>query len=288
MIGRHKSALISGALLFCMFSASRTLGAPTDTLHLYFGINQYKLTGQHKSQLKKAIDSFRSGNSIIINGFCDYLGSKAYNQPLSERRANQVRDFLKTSNAHISITATGKGQIPKPGFTSASGEPRDRRVDIIYTKPEIANAGKPINRADSLSAKFSKKIDSLPGLEVGKSLPLEELTFEPGRHILRPEARPLLKLLLKVITNNKTLVFEIRGHVCCEDYGNDGIDIDQGTRNLSVNRAREIYYYFLENGIDKSRMTYTGVGSSQPKVYPEVTARDQQLNRRVEIVVLKK
>jgi outer membrane protein OmpA-like peptidoglycan-associated protein len=260
------------------------VGASVDTLHLYFGINQYKLTDKHKLQIKSAIDSSRSDQHIIVNGFCDYLGSKAYNQPLSERRANEVGNFIGGSNPHVSITVAGKGQIPEPGAKSPYGEPHNRRVDIIF----ITQPGKLPTRADSLSARFSKKIDSLAGLEVGKSLPLEELTFEPGRHILRPEARPLLKLLLKVITDNKNLVFEIRGHVCCEDYGNDGVDIDQGTRNLSVNRAREIYYYFLENGIDKSRMTYTGVGSSQPKVYPEVTERDRQLNRRVEIVVLKK
>lgn len=286
MISKSKSNLIPCLLFLCMLSAMRTTGAPIDTLHLYFGINQYKLTDQHKSQLKITIDSFRREQKIVINGFCDYLGSKAYNQPLSERRANEVRNFIRASNQHVSIDATGKGQIPEPGAKSASGEPRDRRVDVIYTKPDIPETS--LTRADSLSAKFSKKIDSLPGLKVGKSLPLEELTFEPGRHILRHEAQPLLKLLLKVINDNKNLVFEIRGHVCCEDYGNDGIDIDQGTRNLSVNRAREIYYYFLENGIDKSRMRYTGVGSSQPKVYPEATALDQQLNRRVEIVVLKK
>jgi len=285
-INRLKLAACLSVLF--LFSALHSAGSMPDTLHLYFGIDQYQLTSQHKSEIKSLVDSLHDAQTITINGFCDYLGSKAYNQPLSEKRADEVKIFMLASASQLSIITSGKGQIPASGDKTNSGDPRNRRVDIIFSKPAVVKQEKAPTKIEIASARFEKKIDSLANLEVGKSLPLEELTFEPGRHILRYEARPLLKKLLKVITDNKTLVFEIRGHVCCEENSQDGIDIDQGTRNLSVNRAREIYYYFLENGIDKSRMTYSGVGASQPKVYPEVTAGDQQLNRRVEIVVLKK
>jgi len=33
-------------------------------------------------------------------------------------------------------------------------------------------------------------------------------------------------------------------------------------------------------------MTYVGLGSTQPKVFPEKTEEDQQANRRVEIKIL--
>ena len=87
---------------------------------------------------------------------------------------------------------------------------------------------------------------------------------------------------------NENIFFEIRGHICC-DYNNpDGYDIDTREYGLSLSRAKYIYYYLLGNGIAKKRMRYTGVGSSKPKIYPEVTDRDRELNRRVEILVIAK
>jgi hypothetical protein len=52
---------------------------------------------------------------------------------------------------------------------------------------------------------------------------------------------------------NPTLEILIGGHVCCF---ND--------MRLSVLRAKTIYDYLVENGIDKSRMKYKGYGLSKP------------------------
>lgn len=255
--------------------------ASSDTLHLYFDIDDYKLTDHHKLQLKALTDSLRETQTITVIGYCDYLGTGSYNQPLSEKRAKEVRYLLLSTGPNLSVVAQGKGQIPGAGAKSRSGEPYSRRVDVIFIKP------KP-RKLIRISAKFAKKIDSLAARGAGTSWPLDELTFLPGRHILRNEVKPLLMQLTQYLLDHPNLVFEIRGHVCCEENGNDSIDIDQHTRDLSINRAREIYYYFFENGIAKRRMTVTGVGSSQPRVYPESSAEAMQLNRRVEIIILKK
>jgi outer membrane protein OmpA-like peptidoglycan-associated protein len=44
--------------------------------------------------------------------------------------------------------------------------------------------------------------------------------------------------------------------------------------------------YLVKNGIDASRLTYKGYGHSRPKVSPEKSPADEQMNRRVEILVL--
>ncbi len=277
---------MKGLILFAFLftytvNALHATTAPCDTLHLYFDIDDYKLTDHHKSQLKALTDSLRETQTITVIGYCDYLGTSSYNQPLSEKRANEVKDLILSTGPNLSVIAQGKGQIPEAGTKSRSGEPYSRRVDVIFIK---SKPRKPIR----VSARFAKKIDSLAARGVGTSWPLDELTFLPGRHILRNEVKPLLMQLTQYLLDHPNIVFEIRGHVCCEENGDDSIDIDQHTRNLSINRAREIYYYFFENGIAKRRMTCTGVGSSQPRVYPESSAEAQQLNRRVEIIILKK
>ena len=266
-----------------MANAVHAMAASSDTLHLYFNIDQYKLTDQHKSQLKVLTDTLKAPQTITVTGHCDYLGTTYYNQPLSEKRANEIKSFLLSKAPNFSVVAAGKGKIAESGALSRRGEPDNRRVDVIFTRPKPKKLG-----PYPVSKRFAKKIDSLATRGIGTSWPLDELTFMPGRHILRNEVKPLLMQLTQYFLDHKNLVFEIRGHVCCEENGDDSIDIDQQTRNLSINRAREIYYYFFENGIEKSRMKCTGVGSSQPRVFPESSAYAQQLNRRVEIIILKK
>jgi len=265
-----------------VINAVHATASSRDTLHLYFNINQYKLTDQHKAQITALTDSLKIPVTITVTGYCDYLGTTYYNQPLSEKRAEEIKNFLLSKAPNLSVVALGKGKISESGTKSRKGEPDNRRVDIIFNRPPKKRLIFPVSK------RFAKKIDSLAARGVGASWPLDELTFVPGRHILRNEVRPLLMQLTQYLLDHPNLVFEIRGHVCCELNGDDSIDTDQGTRNLSINRAREIYYYFFQNGIEKSRMKCTGVGSSQPRVYPEYSAEAQQLNRRVEIIILKK
>jgi len=54
-----------------------------------------------------------------------------------------------------------------------------------------------------------------------------------------------------------------------------------------VQRAREIYLYLSENGVEKDRMSYIGLGAKYPLV-KEFSEHDKALNRRVEVKILSK
>ena len=81
---------------------------------------------------------------IIATGHADRFGSVAYNQRLSERRANAVRDYLAAREIPLNrISATGKGKSqpvtkpneckgPKSAKVLACLQP-DRRVDVEVT-----------------------------------------------------------------------------------------------------------------------------------------------------------
>jgi len=67
--------------------------------------------------------------------------------------------------------------------------------------------------------------------------------------------------------------------VCCTDGVIDAIDKRTKERNLSVARAKFVYEYFLEKGIDKDRMSYEGLAHRFP------LGGSVDKDRRVEIVV---
>jgi outer membrane protein OmpA-like peptidoglycan-associated protein len=293
---RLKITIISIMLIpVLVITKSLACAVPTDTLHLYYGIGVYKLSKIKMEQISLVSDSASNGSAIEINGFADYLGTRGFNQGLSVKRAEEVKKYLGSLGRNLSINAKGKGQVPPGAFHTKAGEPANRRVDLIFNKRIVKKPGdiptlsaSPNDHPDPLKEKFRAKVDSLSLIEIGKSIDFGELTFEPGSHRLTPEALPLLKEITNFLANNKSIAFEIRGHICCNYQQPDGFDIDSKTNNLSLNRAKEVYEYFLANGISFQRMAFKGVGSMQPKIYPELSAKDQKTNRRVEIIILSK
>jgi outer membrane protein OmpA-like peptidoglycan-associated protein len=100
-------------------------------------------TGSHKlrpgAQLKLAKVSgillAYPGLTMEVEGHTDYVGSDAYNQGLSERRANEVRTFLVGQKVPAgAITAVGLGEAqPVADNTTAAGRQQNRRVELVVS-----------------------------------------------------------------------------------------------------------------------------------------------------------
>jgi outer membrane protein OmpA-like peptidoglycan-associated protein len=75
------------------------------------------------------------GLRLQVEGHTDSTGTQAFNQKLSEQRANSVRDYLVQQGLEAdSITATGLGQdSPIADNGTAAGRQKNRRVEIIVS-----------------------------------------------------------------------------------------------------------------------------------------------------------
>jgi len=285
-------------LLLFLLKAIPLLAQKADTVKLFYNINDYQLSVQNKAKLSTVTDSLKGAANISVSGYADYLGSNKSNLTLSLNRANTVKEYLLSANKTLLIIADGKGAIAASSTPTAAGEPQNRRVDIIFTRPKQVRvvvvkpqpSAPPVIKPTPAPANisFADKVKSLDKLQNGSSLTFEELTFQPGRHFLNPGSKRYLDTLASFFTKHPDIKFEIQGHICC-DYGEqDGLDNDTKRYELSTNRAKLIYDYFASRGIDTARMRYIGLGSSKPKVYPEVTEYDRYLNRRVELLIINK
>jgi outer membrane protein OmpA-like peptidoglycan-associated protein len=85
----------------------------------------------------------KAKGTVRIEGHTDSKGSDAYNQKLSERRANSVRDWLVKNEGlkHVRFATTGFGakkpavSNTKPdGSDDAEGRQKNRRVEIVIGK----------------------------------------------------------------------------------------------------------------------------------------------------------
>jgi len=89
------------------------------------------------------------GLTLQIEGHTDSVGSDEFNQQLSERRADSVRDFLAEQGVPASaITARGFGKTqPVASNDTAEGRQRNRRVELVVNGEAIgAAASSPAGR----------------------------------------------------------------------------------------------------------------------------------------------
>ena len=63
---------------------------------IFFGFDQYSIGVAERTKLQD-INNFMAQNTnarILIEGYCDWKGTPAYNKSLGDRRASSVRDYL--------------------------------------------------------------------------------------------------------------------------------------------------------------------------------------------------
>lgn len=100
-----------------------------------FDFDSDQLRPEGKAVLDRVAESIRYYQKPVrIEGHTDSVGSEEYNQGLSERRANAVRDYL-VQNGKIPatlLTAQGFGETrPVASNETAAGRQENRRVEII-------------------------------------------------------------------------------------------------------------------------------------------------------------
>lgn len=278
----------------------------SDTLFLGFDIGKTQLLPRHQEALSKyfAGRQIRAGDTLKLISSADFLGSEAINRPISDDRLASAMQFLSGAGYSDSLILmpVSRGEIPaRQDELKPEGEPWNRTVKLIYLRNrgreigENAISGNEVNPISSkafANGKGRASMGSLDDLEfagAGDKLVLGNLNFQPGRHVLLIESVPDLKKLLSILLRREKLKIEIRGHICCMESGPgliDGIDLDTGTRDLSLRRAQNIYQFLIRNGIDSTRLEYSGFGSSEKIHDPELTEEQKKQNRRVEILVL--
>jgi outer membrane protein OmpA-like peptidoglycan-associated protein len=280
-------------LVLAVLTTTARAQQPKDTLRVYFPFDESVLTPEAQATLDSFVTRYRgqeTAAALAIRGHCDAMGSHAYNEVLSQRRTRTVHDYLLNKGLTKTAVAVVEGfgeRLPLNGNSTPEERRRNRRVEIIWDREgTAATPPSEAPRSDSTPVFTREAIDTV---KEGSTLRLRNINFYGGRHTFLPQATPALNELLEVMRAYPTMVIEIQGHICCR-YGweEDGMDYDAGDMNLSHNRARAVYYFLAENGIDKRRMTYRGFKGTRPLIWPEETEADRTLNRRVEIRIVKK
>ncbi|HYL63437.1 MAG TPA: OmpA family protein [Candidatus Methylomirabilis sp.] len=117
-----------------------------------FDTGSYTLKPGAREKLAKisGIVLAHPGLNLQIEGHTDSVGSDDFNQQLSERRADSVRDFLAEQGVPgSSITAKGFGKTqPVASNDTPEGRQRNRRVELVVNGDAIGNTAAAANVAN--------------------------------------------------------------------------------------------------------------------------------------------
>ncbi len=253
------------------FSFCQDQGGPWS---LYFENDSHTITREQKQfidSIQKT--SLQLTDSIVLKGYASSPADASYNFKLSERRANAVKKQFK---GYTTIIANGFGELE-------GDEEENRRVDIMTWTVYQEKLAFTSNTASP--TKLPKQINNFEDVDIGEKLEIKGIHFYPGRDDIRNDSKAALDELLAYLKEHETITFRLLGHVCCGkkyDPGRDGYNNRTGKNNLSEARAKRIYNYLLDNGIDKKRMSSRGYAYRYP------TGKGDKFDRRVEIEIISK
>lgn len=101
-----------------------------------FDFDKFDLLENSKLELDRIVEQIKrqKPSKIIIEGHTDNIGQESYNQTLSEKRANSVKEYIlsKTTTTKIKSKSIGYGStLPVSSNETKEGQDKNRRVSVI-------------------------------------------------------------------------------------------------------------------------------------------------------------
>jgi len=187
----------------------------------------------------------------------------------------KFQNFAASAKGAFGAFEGGAERISPVGELSPTGgeKPFGLETGLAEVKAFVQAQG----LGESVSVRLTEE-----GLQI---IMTDPVLFDLGRADLHPKAYPILDEIASIIKKLPGHQVRVEGHT-----DNLPISTPEFPSNweLSTRRAVNVLRYFVErHRIEPWRISAVGYGEFRPR-YPNTTPRGRALNRRVEIVVLRK
>jgi outer membrane protein OmpA-like peptidoglycan-associated protein len=140
--------------------------------------------------------------------------------------------------------------------------------------PDSVNVGLVNDRNQTLIRK------TIPILEIGRKLIIEDLLFEYNRALLIGKHQPQLEKIAEFMNNKKNVIIRVEGHT-------DATGSPEFNLRLSMQRAEAVKTYLVQRTIAAHRIQTIGFGKARP-IASNDSEFGRRMNRRTEIVIIEK
>jgi len=199
-----------------------------------------------------------------------------------------VKDEIteKAVDARIEIKNVETKKVTQIPVDSLSGKyviAINTKNNFVLTvkKEDYAYESKLIPAEDTMRSEPLQEVNfEIKPIEVGKSYKLNDIYFASNSYDLNDDTKAILDGFIVFLNENPKIKVAIHGHT-------DNIGKDEDNMLLSDNRSKSVYNYLTELGIKPTRLSYKGLGETEP-VATNDTESGRAKNRRTEFVILEK
>ncbi len=235
----------------------------------YFASNQLAGKGGYDIYGFELYEDARPDEVMFVKGQL----SDEKETPLSDAR-------VEIKNANTSEVSEGLVNDVTGDYAVAVRLEEDKQDDYIMLvkKDNYSFTSKYID-PEELDTDVPIEVDmEVKPIERGQAVKINDIYFDFGSDDINEKSLIVLDNFIEFLNDNPSIVFEIRGHT-------DNIGKASANMALSRQRARVVYEYLLDNGIDDTRMDYQGFGENQP-VASNKTEEGRAKNRRTEFYIV--
>ena len=198
----------------------------------------------------------------------------------------------KSLSAKVTFTDLEKGKMFASAFTDQTGTflvclpaGKDYALDVSMDGYLFHSENFALSGLNTIEEPFLLEIELVPIPEetiVADEKPapvvLNNVFFETGSAELKKASLTELNRLYQLLEDNPKLKIRINGHT--DNVGNETDNLQ-----LSEARAKAVYDFLIEKGVDEARLKYKGFGESQP-IDSNEKEEGRRKNRRTEFEVI--
>lgn len=283
----------------CLLLVFPVIVVAQEQFSVYFDSNKHEIKQTDMPLFNAWMKANAKSKIVAINGYTDEDGSTGFNDSLAQRRVNHVfglvngkmmirEDFKtrsygeqhkmlpdKAKNRKVTIYYIREKDLPRENEILGIKEEQKPKQVPVYRDRIVITDPRGNREEINLDIEFMKKVGDA---KAGEKLKIENLNFYENTFAILPESRPRLYELLEIMRANPGLKIKLLGHICC---------MEGDPRDLSTKRAKAVMQFLNQSGVEKSRLSFEGLGTSQPiNPLPEKDEAARAQNRRVEVMVV--
>ena len=204
--------------------------------------------------------------------FTTFITGHVYDGATKEKLSAHVELIDLLSGEIIAATTSDKinGE-----FLAALPSNSDYALNVSKQRYLFYSDNISISGREAVEKKFEIYLSKI---KEGEAVVLKNVFFDLGKHDLKSQSKAELTKLKQMLNDNPNLKIEVGGHT--DKTGNEGNNVQ-----LSKRRAQSVVDYLVSIGIDVSRLSAKGFGSSKPIAENE-TEEGRAQNRRTEFRVI--
>ncbi|MCC5937825.1 MAG: OmpA family protein [Lunatimonas sp.] len=248
--------------------------APVYTDLIYYNLDQSVIRKDAEPILTKVAELLKSYSfiDISVDSHTDARASDEYNQALSERRANAVRDFLSQygiARSRVKANWYGKTQLVNDCGDGVPCPEQDHQLNrrselVLYAFPELDKAYDiPLELA-------GVDLCEPANLQIPMEMPV--IYFDFDRADLSAADKQSLERVVLMLRHMVGRRLQITGHT--DSRGSDAYN-----QSLSEKRAVVVKSYLEKRGVASERMVYDFFGKLRPVNNCETVECNEAMNR---------